>query len=70
MFSKEDIEQMQQKGISEAQIEAQLESFRKGFDYLKLQGAASIGGGIMVRACQRSRKPYVQEYVRVPRCRL
>ena len=47
MFSKEDILQIQQKGISQAQIEAQLESFRKGFDFLKLQGAAAVGKGII-----------------------
>ena len=61
MFSKEDIEQMQQKGISEAQIEAQLESFRKGFDYLKLQGAASIGGGIMAPTMEEA-EAYVQAW--------
>ena len=47
MFTKEDILQIQQKGISEAQIEAQLESFRKGFDFLKLKGAAAVGNGII-----------------------
>ena len=47
MFSKEDLLQIQQKGISEAQIEAQLESFRKGFEFLKLQGAAAVGKGII-----------------------
>ena len=47
MFSKEDILQIQQKGMSEAQIEAQLECFRKGFDFLKLKGAAAVGDGIV-----------------------
>ena len=47
MFTKEDILQIQQKGISQAQIEAQLESFRKGFDFRKLQGAAAVGKGII-----------------------
>ena len=47
MFSKEDILQIQQKGMSEAQIQAQLESFRKGFDFLKLRGAAAVGDGII-----------------------
>ncbi|MBQ6191110.1 MAG: DUF4301 family protein [Bacteroidaceae bacterium] len=47
MFSKEDILQIQQRGISQAQIEAQLENFRKGFDFLKLQGAAAVGKGII-----------------------
>lgn len=47
MFSKEDIQQIEQKGMSVAQIEAQLESFRKGFDFLKLRGAAAVGDGIL-----------------------
>ena len=46
-MSKEDILQIEQKGMSEAQIEAQLECFRKGFDFLKLKGAAAVGDGIM-----------------------
>ncbi|MBO6005287.1 MAG: DUF4301 family protein, partial [Paludibacteraceae bacterium] len=46
MFSKEDILQIEQKGMSVAQVEAQLESFRKGFDFLKLKGAAAVGDGI------------------------
>ncbi len=47
MFSKEDIQQIEQKGMSVAQVEAQLESFRKGFGYLKLKGTASVGNGIL-----------------------
>ena len=47
MFSKEDILQIQQKGMSVAQIEAQLESFRKGFAFLRLRGAASVADGII-----------------------
>ena len=47
MFTNEDILQIKQKGMTEAQIEAQLESFRKGFDFLKLQGAAAVGKGII-----------------------
>ena len=47
MFSKEDILQIEQKGMTVAQIEAQLECFRKGFEFLKLKGAAAVGDGIM-----------------------
>ena len=47
MFSKEDKEQILRKGISEAQIEAQLESFRNGFEFLRLKGAAAVGAGIV-----------------------
>lgn len=47
MFSKEDILQMEQKGMNQAQIEAQLENFKNGFEFLKLQGAAAIDKGIV-----------------------
>jgi len=47
MFTPEDILQIEQKGMSVAQVEAQLECFRRGFDFLKLKGAAAVGNGIM-----------------------
>ena len=47
MFSKEDILQIEQKGMNVVQVEAQLECFRRGFDFLKLKGAAAVGDGIM-----------------------
>ncbi len=47
MLTQEDKELMARKGISEEQIAEQLACFEKGFPYLKLEGAASIGKGIM-----------------------
>ncbi len=47
MLTQEDKEVLAKKGISEAQIAEQLASFEKGFPYLKLDGAASIGKGII-----------------------
>ena len=48
MMNDKDKAQLAQRGISEAQIEAQIESFRKGFPFLRLQAAASIeNGGIL-----------------------
>ena len=47
MLTSQDKEQLAKKGISEAQIADQLASFEKGFPYLKLEAAASIGKGIM-----------------------
>jgi hypothetical protein len=41
-----DTEQLREKGITEEQLNKQLERFRKGFPYLKLYGAAGIGKGI------------------------
>lgn len=47
MLTQDDKALLAQKGISEAQIAAQLACFEKGFPYLKLEAAASIGNGIM-----------------------
>ena len=47
MLSQEDLKQIARKGISEEQIETQLNEFKTGFPFLKLEAAASIGHGIM-----------------------
>ncbi|MCQ2223580.1 MAG: DUF4301 family protein [Bacteroidaceae bacterium] len=47
MITPEDKKQLEQKGITESQIESQLQSFRDGFPYLKLRAAASVGNGIL-----------------------
>lgn len=41
-----DLELLKKKGISEKQIEEQLQFFIKGFPFLKIKSAASIGNGI------------------------
>ena len=61
MFTKEDILQIQQKGMSEAQIEAQLECFRKGFGFLRLKGAAAIGKGIIAPS-EDEAEAYIQAW--------
>lgn len=47
MLSPKDLEQIAKKGISEKQIETQLEEFKTGFPFLKLDAAAAVGNGIM-----------------------
>ena len=46
MLTAEDRKQLAQKGISEQQIEYQLQQFRQGFPFLRLRAAAAIGNGI------------------------
>jgi hypothetical protein len=46
MFTQTDIQQLNAKGISIAQIEEQLAYFKKGFPYLSIQASASIEKGI------------------------
>lgn len=61
MLSKQDLEQIKEKGISEAQIEQQLKDFEQGFPFLKLRAAASVGEGIM-QPNQEEADAYVQAW--------
>ena len=47
MLSQKDLKQIAEKGISEQQIAVQLEEFKTGFPFLKLEAAAAIGKGIV-----------------------
>lgn len=47
MITPQDKELLAKKGISEEQIAEQLACFEKGFPYLKLFAAASVGQGIL-----------------------
>ncbi len=57
-FSAADLKQISQKGMSEKQVEQQLQQFESGFPFLKLEAAASIGHGIMAPD-EAARKQYV-----------
>ncbi len=48
MFTKEDLQQIEQHGLSVAQVEQQIENFRQGFPYLKIVRAAAAGDGVLV----------------------
>ena len=61
MLSQEDLKQICAKGISEEKIETQLQSFKDGFPFLKLEAAASIGKGI-VAPDEEERKSYIDAW--------
>ena len=42
-----DLKVLASKGITEQQVNEQLESFKKGFPFLKIEKAAEIGDGIL-----------------------
>ncbi len=58
MLTQTDLKQLAEKGISASQIEKQLNEFRTGFPYLQLDGAASIGNGILAPN-DEERKSYI-----------
>ena len=47
MLSEQDLRQIAQKGITSEQIENQLNEFKTGFPFLRLEAAAGIGRGII-----------------------
>lgn len=59
MLKKEDLKQIAEKGISEEQIEKQLSEFKTGFPFLKIQGPAAAGSGIVTPDEQ-----HVEKYVK------
>ena len=56
MMTQEDKDLLTRKGISEAQIAEQLACFEKGFPYLKLYAAASVGNGILAPDTDEQKK--------------
>lgn len=61
MLNEQDLKQLASKGITEEQINAQLNDFKTGFPYLKLDGAACIGNGIFAPT-EHGRECYIQEW--------
>jgi hypothetical protein len=47
MLTPTDLTQLQSKGITEEQVNQQIENFQQGFPYMKLQRAARVGDGIV-----------------------
>ena len=47
MFDAKDLEQFKKKGTDAGKVQAQLDLIKKGFPYLELESAASVGNGIM-----------------------
>ena len=58
MLSQEDLKQIASKGITEEQIINQLNEFKTGFPFLRLEAAAAIGKGIIAPG-DEDRKCYI-----------
>lgn len=61
MLTHEDLELLKQKGISEEKFNAQMASFKTGFPFLKLAGAASTQRGITVPT-EREQASYLKAW--------
>ena len=61
MLSQQDLKQIKEKGISEEKLNGQLESFKTGFPFLKLEAAAGVGKGI-IAPTDEEREQYVKAW--------
>ena len=56
MLAEKDLKQIAQKGITPEQIENQMNEFKTGFPFLKLEAAAGIGNGIIAPDADERKK--------------
>ena len=61
MLSKQDLDQISLRGISEETVLRQLEQIKNGFPFLKIDSAAAVGHGI-VSPDENERERYVAEW--------
>lgn len=61
MLTQQDLKQIAAKGITEEKLNKQLEDFKTGFPFLKLEAAASIAHGIMAPTAEE-REKYVDAW--------
>lgn len=61
MLSEKDAKQIEARGMTVAQVEKQLEEIEKGFPFLRIKGAASLGEGV-VSPSDGERKGYLDAW--------
>ena len=61
MLSKQDLKQLAEKGITEEKLNKQLDAFKTGFPFLKIETAAAIGHGILAPS-DDERKTYIDAW--------
>lgn len=60
-MTEQDLKQIAARGITEQQVEHQLEQFKTGFPFLKLEAAAAIGNGIVAPDASQ-REEYIKAW--------
>ncbi len=61
MFTKEDLQLFEKKGVLAEQIDVQLDVFKKGFPYLRVHQAASLQKGIL-KFSEAQEKEFINEW--------
>ena len=60
-FSKKDIQQIQNKGLTVDKVNAQIEIFKNGLPFVNLKDVATIGNGIL-RLTEDERQNYINHF--------
>ena len=63
MLSKQDLNQISEKGITPQMVEQQLDRFKEGFPFLRIEAAAAVGHGIFSPSADQIQQ-YVAEWER------
>src|SRR5690554_818215 len=61
MYTKQDLDLLEQKGITLAQVETQLNYFKNGFPYLDIVSAAKVDDGIL-KISEEDEKLYLKKW--------
>lgn len=61
MLTQQDLKQLASKGISEEKFRKEMDDFKKGFPYLKLAAAATVGNGILAPT-EEERNRYIAKW--------
>lgn len=63
MFNEQDLNLFKERNVSVEQIEAQLDAFKTGFPFLKLESAATVGNGIL-KVSESDKEHYISVWDR------
>ena len=60
-FSKEDIQQIEQKGLTIEQINSQMDLFKAGLPFINLKDAATVTSGIL-KLGKTEKEQYIKKF--------
>ena len=61
MLTQQDLQQIAAKGIAEEQLQNQMDDFKRGFPFLRLDSAATVGHGILAPT-DAEREEYIRQW--------
>ena len=61
MLTQQDLQQIAAKGIAEEQLQKQMDDFKRGFPFLRLDSAVTVGHGILAPT-EAEREEYIRQW--------